>query len=1397
MKLKMTLEKFAKIAIAVLLFVGIIATTLPPIEVLAAPAVSQRDVVDTPIYIGSGSVTRDYLRVYVMRDPNSGLPVYCTRKGASLPTSSFALQQATINANPLLFYRLNYIYTTYSAWSTGTLPYTTPNTFESESSVDYDGIEGWYGYIVNQLAIWMVLGEMGYTSGTLSGGTYNGYNLYDAFANGAIDTYTQSEYNTFYIPEFSSFPPEPYRTYSNSITVAKRNAYTILSAAYTRATAALSQTGSYYLNSIVSDASLTNQSAWTYDSVSARYFATIQANVTNGGTWIMSGAPTNCNASPASGVSGDWITISATYDQMAAGSSIQVRAVPPEPSGTRVLSLFTSNGQSFVSRDYAPQSEGAEAFAAWIPLPPPDLQLQKLDGISGLGLPGAVFSVYTDAAMTSLLFTGTTNASGYITLEDVADGVYYWREDAPPPGYAPNTTVRTFTVGGGVVIGGNTTISNLPAPPVPLTKRDAESNGPVEGATIGVYSDAGCTNLIASGTTDSSGVYTIPSVMDGTYYYRETAAPANYHLNPDIYSFTVTSGVISGTTTFYDVHYPDMTLQKYDADDPTLPVPGAQFGIYTDAACTSLYASATTDANGRIYLNDVPDGTYYWVEEVAPEGYYLDDTVYSFSIVYGAVSGTTTMYDNRLPEVQITKTGSDTGSGVSGATIAVYTDSGLSNLYYRGTTDSNGQITMLSVSDGTYYWVEEAAPAGYNRATSTYSFTVSSGTVTGDLSFINIRMPNVTLSKTDEGGNPIAGTEFTVYSDSAGTTEVASGDTNASGEFTVNNVADGVYYWRETQETPGYVPDPTMHTFTVLDGLISGTQSMTNRETMVILWKQDAVTEQLLSGTTFEIRNEGGEVVATGTTADDGSVEFERLPIGTYTFTETQATEGYLIDPTVFTFTIEEDGSITGETYVSNTRQQLQLQITKNKESGVYNEDTQTYDFPIVPAEGVQFSVFAAEEITDAVGNVIYNADDRVEVITTDASGVARTSTDLYYGRYYAIETAVTPDIILDDTRYDLTATQPDQTTPVVIQSFNDGEPIINRAIMGTLEIHKIAGDTGVPMMGVVFEVYDPNGDLVDVLTTNESGNAVTKVLPYGQYTLLETRTWSGYILSENQHFMIYEAPAEGEIISEAEITLANQRMATVEVYKVTSDGQLPMNNVIFGIFDTQTDAEIARITTDQSGYGYVEIIGGSYYMQELETWDGYAVISEPIPLDAQNATLYTFRETNEPTTTEIIKQGTDGTRLPNMYFTVKRANPGIPLEFVYSEADQAYICTECLAPEDIINATTTPRTMTNGQVRILGLKAGEYLVTEVQAPPGYIIDQTPVSLTVQRGDAATNAAVLTNAAITAKTGQSGATFQRLISYGMILTIISATLLLINEIRRLRRRNESETEIHE
>lgn len=214
MNAKKVIKKAGNIGLSLIVLIAILLGSVPDLTVKidAAPVISNYATVQVPIYIGSGAVTNSYLTIYAMRDPNSGMPVYCTRKGYSLPTSSYELQNSTINANPLLFYRLNWLYSTYTSTGYGALPYTTPNTFVDHDPFNYTGVQNNYYFIVNQLAVWMILGEMGYNSGTLSGGTYDGYNLYDAFANGAIDTYTQAEFDTAWANS-ASFP-EPGRTYA-------------------------------------------------------------------------------------------------------------------------------------------------------------------------------------------------------------------------------------------------------------------------------------------------------------------------------------------------------------------------------------------------------------------------------------------------------------------------------------------------------------------------------------------------------------------------------------------------------------------------------------------------------------------------------------------------------------------------------------------------------------------------------------------------------------------------------------------------------------------------------------------------------------------------------------------------------------------------------------------------------------------------------------------------------------------------------------------------------------------------------------------------------------------------------------------------------------------------------
>lgn len=77
------------------------------------------------------------------------------------------------------------------------------------------------------------------------------------------------------------------------------------------------------------------------------------------------------------------------------------------------------------------------------------------------------------------------------------------------------------------------------------------------------------------------------------------------------------------------------------ADEKNRPLQGAEFTLYTDAACTHPLATATSDANGRVEFEKQPGGTYYLKETKAPQGHTAENTVWTVKIAGGKATITT------------------------------------------------------------------------------------------------------------------------------------------------------------------------------------------------------------------------------------------------------------------------------------------------------------------------------------------------------------------------------------------------------------------------------------------------------------------------------------------------------------------------------------------------------------------------------------------------------------------------------------------------------------------------------------------------------------------------------------------------------------------------------------
>ena len=196
--------------------------------------------------------------------------------------------------------------------------------------------------------------------------------------------------------------------------------------------------------------------------------------------------------------------------------------------------------------------------------------------------------------------------------------------------------------------------------------KKGSNNTVLPNATFTLYTNEACTSQHGTYTTNTSGKASIdfkPSNSTQTFYLKETKAPTGYILSNDVYKIVV-NAVPNPSILLYKkaegaTDYTGITTiavenawaKSYELGVLNTPVSvgfeivktgyqdvklkDAEFKVYRNEACTDLFKTYTTDANGKASVEfQANDGTqtFYLKETAAPDGYALSKDMYKIVV---------------------------------------------------------------------------------------------------------------------------------------------------------------------------------------------------------------------------------------------------------------------------------------------------------------------------------------------------------------------------------------------------------------------------------------------------------------------------------------------------------------------------------------------------------------------------------------------------------------------------------------------------------------------------------------------------------------------------------------------------------------------------------------------
>lgn len=857
-----------------------------------------------------------------------------------------------------------------------------------------------------------------------------------------------------------------------------------------------------------------------------------------------------------------------------------------------------------------------------------------------------------------------------------------------------------------------------------LTIRKVDSTNPnktLPGARFLVQSANG--SFSKEVVTGSDGTCLLTGLSASTYSILELEAPEQYEIDNAGPQYVVLPNGQDTSVTFTFTNTPEITgegtIRKVDADDPTLGLPGAVIKI--EGVDNDFVGTYITGSNG--YLEDVPwdsmpIGSFTATELTPPSGYSLspDPDKVKQEFYWDGKNDVNLIFENDARvKIELLKL-DDSERPLEGAVFHIFKDG---QLIGTETTGADGTITVPNITAGMFAFVEVFVPKPF--ATLQHPVIVhvdqadvdSGGTIS--VTAVDQRMPNLTILKQDgQTKEVIPGTTFEIKGIHHGYhQDIVTGE---DGTATLEGLPVDTY-----EVTEKSVPDPWVvsdePTQIIWLGPGDDQQLVFDnlKQPQLTIAKVDADDpDTKIPGTVFTIKGVDSDYQNDVTTGQDGTVTL-RLAPGTYEITEKSVPSPYYLP---------DKNADRTQTISLNAGDEKELVFKNHKapELTIYKEDS----IAGAPVEGALFHVTytSTGEAADAPKSIDFGE------ILTDANGEIKLHEQgkrLYPGEYTVTEVEPAPGFQMKE-----------PTTQKVILHGGESKTVTFQNVpLNAIIVEKYDSVTHEALPGCTFQLRyldgtsGTGGTTIGQKVTGKNGTAIWTGLKSGTYILEEIDPADGYSIIQSSETIFLADSGEQSVVTVRFENMPDGILLIRKVCSVNPSVTLPDAEFKVMYADGTLIGDSNGIyRMDENGEIRIEGLkpGKSVVVTETAAPPGYLIDTQSQTIQIKEGRTVSLTFKNQPKGSLIIQKRDSATGQPL---------PGA--EFRVTTAAGCEVGLDGVIGDSTLTQNGIFTTDSAGEIHISNLAPGAYVISEIKAPSGYVMDSPSTNVVIgENGDTQT-----------------------------------------------------------